>query len=326
LDNRLAEEADWDLDILKQEFSELQGIADFDLSITGFTDNEISKALTFDASKLRTPYDYLPDHPSEKPVSRAGDIWLLDNHRIMCGDATKWQDLKQLLIGKKANLIFIDPPYNVNYTGRRAKRVSIAGDDSPTAEFTEFLQKAFDNCAKSLQQDGSLYICFPGSNLLEFQQTLQNSGFAIRTQIVWVKNHFVLNWGRYNIQHEPILYCYLKGQTDAWYVDNTQSTVWQIDKPLANPLHPTMKPVALIQRAIINSSKLHDIVLDPFAGSGSTLIACETLKRTAYLLELMPHYVDTIIRRWEEHTKKTAFLIDGRTFAAVKGERHGKTD
>jgi DNA modification methylase len=166
-----------------------------------------------------------------------------------------------------------------------------------------------------------MYVCHPSSWQREFQGALELSDFEVRCQIIWAKNTFAWGFGRYKFQHEPIFYCHRKGQCDPWYGDKSQSTLWQEKKPAANRLHPTMKPVELIERALVNSSKAGDLVLDLFGGSGSTLIACERTSRASRLMELDPKYCDVIVRRWQDFTGKTAHLEDGRTFAELERQR-----
>jgi DNA modification methylase len=260
----------------------------------------------------------LPEHPT----SRLGDLWCLGEHRLLCGDSTSAEAVARLMDGDKADLVFTDPPYNVDYQGYTEERLKIHGDRMSDADFKQFLEAAFHSCRSTVKAGASLYVCHASSVQREFQNALEAAGFDVRCQIIWAKNTFAWGFGRYKFQHEPIFYAHVAGQSDPWYGDKTQSTLWQENKPTANRLHPTMKPVELIERALFNSSKRGDLVVDLFGGSGSTMIACEKTARTARLMELDPKYADVAIQRWQDFTGKEATLEgDGRTFAAVKAER-----
>jgi DNA modification methylase len=258
----------------------------------------------------------------EYPTSRSSDLWRLGEHRLLSGDATKPEDVARLMDINKADLVFTDPPYNVDYEGYTEERLKIRGDQMSDADFKQFLEAAFRSCRSVAKDGASLYVCHASSVQREFQNALEAAGFEVRCQIIWAKNTFAWGFGRYKFQHEPIFYAYVVGQCDPWYGDKTQSTVWQENKPTANRLHPTMKPVELIERALFNSSKRGDLVVDLFGGSGSTMIACEKTARAARLMELDTKYADVAIQRWQEFTGKEATLEgDGRTFAAIKAER-----
>jgi DNA modification methylase len=265
--------------------------------------------------------DTIPD-PPEDPITQTGGLWILGDHRLLVGDAVALADVERLMAGDAADLIFTDPPYNVAYEGYTVDRLKIKGDRLSFAAYKQLLEAAFRSCRSVTKPTASLYVCHPSSWQREFQGALEAAGFEIRSQIIWAKNTFGWGFGRYKFQHEPIFYCHVAGQTDAWYGDKTQSTLWQENKPLANRLHPTMKPVELIERALTNSSKVGDFVLDLFGGSGSTLIACERTRRKARLMEIDPRYADVIVRRWQDHTGKGAILEnDGRTFDEIVQER-----
>jgi DNA modification methylase len=189
-------------------------------------------------------------------------------------------------------------------------------------QFRVFLTTTFANYRQIVKAGASLYVCHPSSSQREFQNAMEAAGFEIRCQVIWAKNTFAWGFGRYKFRHEPIFYAHVAGQSDAWYGDKSQSTLWEENKPAANRLHPTMKPVELVERALLNSSKSGDIVVDLFGGSGTTLIACERRGRTARLMELDPRYADVIVRRWQEYTGKKATLEgDGRTFEQIAIER-----
>jgi DNA modification methylase len=222
------------------------------------------------------------------------------------------------MAGEQADMVFTDPPYNVAYEGYTKDKLTIQGDRMSPQEFDRFLRASFGNYHESVKPGGSLYICHASSVQREFQNALEAAGFNVRCQIIWAKNTFAWGFGRYKFQHEPIFYCHVSGESDSWYGDKSQSTLWQEKKPAANRLHPTMKPVELIERALVNSSKSGDCVLDLFGGSGSTLIACERRGCNARLMELDPKYADVIVKRWQQYTGKQALLeMDGQPFETI---------
>ena len=224
--------------------------------------------------------------------------------------------------GNKADLVFTDPPYNVDYEGYTEEHLKIRGDRMSDAQFKQFLEAAFRSCRSVVKAGASLYICHASSVQREFQNALEAAGFEVRCQLVWAKKTFAWGFGRYKFQHEPIFYAYVAGQKDPWYGDKSQSTLWEENKPAANRLHPTMKPVELIDRALLNSTEPGDLVADLFGGSGSTMIACEKTGRVSRLMELDPRYGDVIVQRWQEFTQKEAVRDgDGRTFAEISVER-----
>jgi DNA modification methylase len=318
--NRSVAWADWDDELLSLELQDLRG-SGFDLALTGFDTKEIDDLLHMDEDDCA---DVIPE-PLESPVSRAGDLWLLGQHRVLCGDATYALDVQRLMAQERADLVFSDPPYNVDYEGYTDDRLTIQNDRMSPEAFTQFLRDSFKSFRSAIKPGGSLYICHASSVQRQFEEAIEAAGLSVRCQIIWAKNTFAWGFGRYKFQHEPIFYCHLVGQTDAWYGDKSQSTLWQENKPVANRLHPTMKPVELIERALENSSKSGDCVLDLFGGSGSTLIACERRGRNARLMEVDPKYIDVIVDRWQEFTGKQATLDeDGRSFELVKAERAGE--
>jgi DNA modification methylase len=320
-DNRLAENAGWDEELLRLELAALQD-EDFNLDLIGFDDQELVRLLTEqEAAQGLTDEDAVPELP-QTPVSALGDLWLLGNHKLFVGDATAPADIDRLIAGDAADLVFTDPPYNVDYEGYTEERLKIKGDRMSDADFKQFLENAFRSYRTVLKAGASLYTCHSSSWQREFQNALEASGFEIRCQIIWAKNTFAWGFGRYKFQHEPIFYAHVAGQKDSWYGDKSQSTLWQEKKPAANRLHPTAKPIELIERALINSSKSGDLAVDLFGGSGSTLIACERRGRKARLMEIDPRYADVIVRRWQEFTSKHAALEgDGRTFDEIARER-----
>ena len=319
--NRSVGWAEWDEELLGLELLELKDL-DFDLDLTGFNSDELDRYLAgIDATPGLTDEEAAPE-PPETPVSRTGDLWMLGNHRVVCGDATNPLDIERLMQAERADLVFTDPPYNVDYTGYTKEKLTLKGDRMPADEFRRFLRTSFDNYRTVIKPGASLYVCHASSVQRDFQDAIESADFEVRCQIIWAKNTFAWGFGRYKFQHEPIYYCHVAGESDAWYGDKSQSTLWVEKKPAANREHPTMKPVELIERALRNSSKAGDLVVDLFGGSGSTLIACERRDRNARLMELDPKYTDVIVQRWQEYTGKRATLEGaGRTFAEVTSER-----
>jgi DNA modification methylase len=320
-DNKLAENAGWDDEMLRIEIEALQD-ASFDVSLLGFDDVELAQLLAAqDVSEGLTDEDAVPELP-EKPASRTGDLWVLGDHKLLVGDATDQGDVVRLMAGDIPDLVFIDPPYNVDYEGYTEQKLKIKGDRMSDADFKQFLEAAFRGVRSAVKPGASLYVCHSSSWQREFQNALEAAGFAVRCQIIWAKNTFAWGFGRYKFRHEPLFYCHVAGQKDPWYGDKTQSTLWEEKKPAANRIHPTAKPVELIERALLNSSKTGDIVADLFGGSGSTLIACERRGRRARLMEIDPKYADCIVRRFQDYSGKSALLdADGRTFDEIAKER-----
>jgi len=321
-DNQLALNAGWDEELLRIELAALQD-EDFNIRLIGFEDKELARLLAAqDAAEGLTDEDAVPE-PPQVPVSTTGDLWILGDHKLLVGDATEDAEVAKLMAGDAADLVFTDPPYNVDYEGYTEERLKIKGDRMSEGEFRQFLEKAFRAYWEIVKPGASLYVCHSSSWQREFQSALEAAGFEVRCQIIWAKNTFAWGFGRYKFQHEPIFYCHVSGEKDAWYGDKSQSTLWQEKKPAANRLHPTAKPVELIERALLNSSKSGDIGADLFGGSGSTLIGCERRKRKARLMELDPKYADVIVKRWQEYTGKQATLDgDERKFDELARERH----
>jgi len=320
-DNKLAENAGWDDEMLRVEIEALQDDK-FEVGLLGFEDVELAQLLAAqDATEGLTDEDAVPELP-EKPVCQTGDLWVLGEHKLLVGDATNPSDVSRMMTGDVADLVFTDPPYNVDYEGYTEEKLKIKGDRMSDAEFKRFLEASFKGLRSAVKSGASLYICHSSSWQREFQNALEAAGFALRCQIIWAKNTFAWGFGRYKFRHEPMFYCHVAGQKDPWYGDKTQSTLWEEKKPSANRIHPTAKPVELIERALLNSSKTGDVIADLFGGSGSTLIACERRGRSARLMEIDPKYADCIVRRFQEYTGRSAVLDgDGRAFDVVAKER-----
>jgi DNA modification methylase len=322
-DNQLAiSGASWDEETLRLELAALSEQS-FDLSLVGFDDAELARLLAAEeATEGLTDEDAVPD-VAETPVTMPGDRWRLGkDHILLVGDATVPADVERLMAGDSADLVFIDTPYNTDYEGYTEERLTIQNDRMSDADFKQFLEAVFRSCRTAIKPGASLYACHSSSWQREFQNALEAAGFEVRCQIIWAKNTFAWGFGRYKFQHEPIFYCHVAGETDPWYGDKSQSTLWQENKPAANRLHPTMKPVELVERALVNSSKAGDICGDFCAGAGSTLIACERRGRKARLIEIDPKYAQVIIVRWQQYSGKSATLDgDGRTFEEIAQQR-----
>ena len=297
-DNKLALNAGWDAELLPVELGDLKELG-FDLGLTGFGELELGKLLPDDAGS--GDLDDAPEPPVE-PVSRPGDLWICGEHRVLCGDATVRADVDKLLDGDLADMAFTDPPYNVNYANssddkRRGKNRPIL-NDALGGEFGALLLSASANILAVTK--GAIYICMSSSELDTLQKAFREAGGKWSTFVIWAKNTFTLGRADYQRQYEPILYGWKDGTDHFWCGARDQGDVWFFDKPVKNDLHPTMKPIALVERAIQNSSKSRDIVLDLFGGSGTTLIAAERTGRRARLVELDPRYVDVIVNRWQQ--------------------------
>jgi DNA modification methylase len=295
----------------------------FDLSLVGFDDEELARLLAAEeATEGLTDEDAVPE-VAETPVTMPGDCWRLGkDHILLVGDATVPTDVERLMAGDSADLVFIDTPYNTDYEGYTEERLTIQNDRMSDTDFKHFLEAVFRSCHAAIKPGASMYVCHSSSWQREFQNALEAAGFEVRCQIIWAKNTFAWGFGRYKFQHEPIFYCHVARQSDAWYGDKSQSTLWQENKPTANRLHPTMKPVELVERALVNSSKAGDICADFCAGAGSTLIACERRGRKARLIEIDPKYAQVIIVRWQQYSGKCATLDgDGRTFEEIAHQR-----
>lgn len=320
-DNKLALNAGWDDELLKLELTDLRDLG-ADLQLVGFDDGELAKIFGSDGKAGLTDPDDVPDVQAHA-VSQSGDLWVMGEHRLLCGDATVAGHFEHLLGKVKADMCFTDPPYNVDY-GNSAKDKMRGKDrrilnDALGSEFGQFLRAACTNIVAHTK--GACYVCMSSSELHTLQQAWRDAGGKWSTFIIWAKNTFTLGRADYQRQYEPILYGWREGTDHFWCGDRNQSDVWHYNKPQKNDLHPTMKPVELVERAVRNSSKTEDIVLDAFGGGGSTLIACERSGRVARLIELDPKYCDVIVRRWQEYTGQAATL-NGRSFEEIQ---HGRT-
>jgi len=312
-DNKLSLNAGWDSELLAVELSELEG-ADFNLDLLGFDEAELSSI--FDADKDVIDDDFDVEKELEEPCfSKTGDMWTLGKHRIICGDATKLETYKTLLENTKVNLVVTDPPYNVNYEGAAGK---IKNDNMENDKFYQFLFNSFVNMEQAMADDASIYVFHADTEGLNFRKAFQDAGFYLSGCCIWKKPSLVLGRSPYQWQHEPCLYGWKKKGKHKWYAGRKETSVWEFEKPKKNADHPTMKPIALLAYPIKNSSMTNSLVLDPFAGSGSTLIACEQTGRICYAIELDEKYCDVIVKRYIEQVgndKSVKVLRGGKEYS-----------
>ena len=355
-DNRLAELSEIDQNILARLVSELDGA--IDTSLLGYSDKAISEMLASFGSEQVQEDNFDLDKKLEEikePISKLGDVYQLGRHRLMCGDSTSIDNVAKLMNGTKAEMIFTDPPYNVNYEGGTDDKLKIKNDNMPAEEFNEFLLKAFEAMAKHTKPGGAIYVCHADNASSDFRAALEKAGWSLRQCLIWAKSQFVIGRQDYQWQHEPILYGWLPGAAHKFYGGRKQSTIVEeglpiviqddidgyklikisiglqdivikapsyevldienastvirVEKPSRNGEHPTMKPIALCAKAILNSSLRDECVMDLFGGSGSTLIAAEQTGRSCCTMELDPVYCDVIIKRYEEFTGNKAIKL-----------------
>lgn len=345
-DNKLAQNAGWDEQLLASELSELRD-AGFAVDLVGFSESELAELAPIESNYLTDP-DEVPDCPKEA-TTKLGEVWQLGEHRLICGDATDPLIYETLMEGERANVCWTDPPYNVNY---KSKAGRIENDDLNDNEFFEFLRSSFECIAGALQSGGPIYVAHSDTEGSNFRRAFQEAGFKLSGVLVWEKNSLVLGRSDYQWKHEPILYGWKPGAAHSWHGDRKQTTISEFgggifsenedgsicvrvgnetiivegenltaraiepsiiraDKPKFSADHPTMKPVELICSMLKNSAQRGDVVLDPFGGSGSTMIAADMLGLSARLIELDPIYCDVVVRRWEELTGKEALRIAG---------------
>ena len=303
-DNRIAENSGWDRNLLGAELSALDRNAQ-DLQLTGFSLMEIDRILG--ESRTTEDGDALPTEVVP-PVSALGDVWILGEHTLICGDSTDGAVISRLLGNEHAAMTFTDPPYNVEYSqsaaDRKSGRCRPILNDALGGDFAEFLSTVCHTLVE--RTDGAIYIAMGSTDLATLHGAFIGAGGHFSTYIIWAKDRFALGRSHYHHQFEPILYGSRKGVAPYFGGGRNQGDLWTVPRPLRADLHPTMKPLELVARAIRNSSREAEIVLDPFGGSGSTLIACEQTRRCARLVELDPHYCDVICKRWEMMTGGTA--------------------
>jgi len=309
-DNKLAMNAGWDEELLSLELKDLKDLGS-DLSLIGFNEDELAEIMADNTpTEGLTDEDDVPELPTI-PTSKEGDVWILGSHRLMCGDSTSIDSVDVLMDGQKADMVFTDPPYGVDYEG-------IHNDSRSGLE--DLLRSVFANYIAVSKSGASIY-CFHSDRCADVFHKVFREFFHFSSMIIWAKNSLTLSQTDYQSQHEPCLYGWMDNGSHSWYSDRKQTSVWKFDKERVVG-HTTPKPVGLVEKAITNSSKGGDTILDLFGGSGSTLIASEIMKRSARIMELDPKYCDVIVTRWEEFTGKEAVLeSNGLTFKENKNGR-----
>lgn len=300
-DNKLALNAGWNDELLRIELDALKEM-DFDLGLTGFSQEELDAMFPKVVDAL-TDEDAVPEPPAI-PKTVEGDIWLLGDHRVMCGDSTSIDAVEKLMDGQLADQLVTDPPYNVNYKGSNG--LTIKNDSMDDSTFRQFLRDAFTAADSVMKAGAVFYIWHADLEGYNFRGACKDVGWQVRQTLIWNKNALVMGRQDYHWKHEPCLYGWKDGSAHLWASDRKQTTIIECNKPQQNGVHPTMKPVELMEYQILNNTRGSDIVLDLFGGSGSTLIACEKTGRKARLMELDPKYCDVIVKRWQEFTGKKA--------------------
>jgi len=308
-DNKLALNADWDTELLMIELSELDG-DDYDLSVMGFDQDELDALLNpIEPTTGLTDEDAVPDVP-EEPKTKLGDIYILGNHRLMCGDSCSITDMEKLSNDRKVDMWLTDPPYNVAYEGKTKDALTIQNDSMSNDGFRQFLRDAYVTADTVMKPGAVFYIWHADSEGYNFRGAAFDAGWKVRQCLIWKKSTMVMGRQDYHWKHEPCLYGWKEGAGHLWATDRKQTTILEFDKPSRNGEHPTMKPVALFEYQMLNNTKGGDIILDSFGGSGTTLLAAEKNGRIAYVMELDPKYCDVIVKRWEDFTGKKAVLSE----------------
>lgn len=301
-------QGDWDEDKLEALLQELK-LEEFDMNLTGFDFDEVDEILNDINGTKEDNFDVDSAYEEiEEPITKPGDIWILGNHRLMCGDSTHKDDIMRLMNNQDADMLLTDPPYNVDYVGKTAEALKIKNDNMDDNQFYEFLRKVFENMYIVTKEGASIYVFHADTEGINFRKAFKDAGFKLAECLIWKKDCFVMGRQDYQWQHEPVLYGWKEGKAHYFINDRTQSTILEFDRPKQSTLHPTMKPIDLIAKLIKNSSKENDIILDLFGGSGSTIIAAEQLNRCCYTMELDPKYCDVIVKRWKTLTNKEAIL------------------
>lgn len=306
-DNQLAMNSGWDTSMLSLELADLQADG-FDLDLIGFDPKELNKLLEPEQIEGLTDEDAVPEVPKE-PKTKPGDIYILGNHRLMCGDSCNIESVEALTDGL-VDILVTDPPYNVAYEGKTKNALTIQNDSMGDEQFRQFLRDAFVAADAVMKPGAVFYIWHADSEGYNFRGACFDAGWKVRQCLIWAKDSMVMGRQDYHWKHEPCLYGWKDGAAHLWSSDRKQTTIIECKRPQRNDIHPTMKPVELMEYQILNNTKGMDIVLDLFGGSGSTLIACEKTGRQARLMELDPKYCDVIVKRWEEFTGKTAKLLN----------------
>lgn len=318
-DNKTSEYAEWDFELLANELEDLKNEG-YSLDLTGFDFSEAEKLMDDFKEEVEsdeTEEETVPPPPDD-PITKRGDIWLLGKHRLMCGDSTVKADVEKLMDDKKANLIVTDPPYNVDYTGKTKDALKIENDKMDNNSFYDFLFDAFTRLYEVAEDGAGVYIFHADSEGLNFRKAMIESGFKLAQCCIWAKQTMVMGRQDYHWQHEPVLYGWKPTGSHYWNTDRKQTTIWHFDRPFRNEYHPTMKPIDLICYPIKNSSKLGDLVLDTFGGSGSTLMACIETDRICYTMEIEEKYADVVLNRYINKigSSEDVYLIrDGKKIA-----------
>jgi site-specific DNA-methyltransferase (adenine-specific) len=308
-DNKLALNSDWDNNLLMIELSELNN-DDYDLSVLGFDQDELNALLNpIEPTTGLTDEDDVPDVPDE-PKTKPGDIYILGNHRLMCGDSCNVTDMEKLVNDRQVDMWLTDPPYNVAYVGGTKDALTIQNDSMSNEGFRQFLRDAYVTADTVMKAGAVFYIWHADSEGYNFRGAAFDAGWKVRQCLIWKKSSMVLGRQDYHWKHEPCLYGWKEGAGHLWATDRKQTTILEFDKPSRNGEHPTMKPVALFEYQMLNNTKGGDIILDSFGGSGTTLLAAEKNGRIAYVMELDPKYCDVIVKRWEDFTGKKAVLSE----------------
>lgn len=301
-------QGDWDEDKLEALLQELK-LEEFDMNLTGFDFDEVDEILNDINGTKEDNFDVDSAYEEiEEPITKPGDVWILGNNRLMCGDSTHKDDIMRLMNNQDADMLLTDPPYNVDYVGKTAEALKIKNDNMDDNQFYEFLKKVFENMYIVTKEGASIYVFHADTEGINFRKAFKDAGFKLAECLIWKKDCFVMGRQDYQWQHEPVLYGWKEGKAHYFINDRTQSTILEFDRPKQSTLHPTMKPIDLIAKLIKNSSKENDIILDLFGGSGSTTIAAEQLNRKCYTMELDPKYCDVIVKRWETMTNREAIL------------------
>ena len=318
--NKVAELAQWDTELLALEFGELEDMG-FDLSLTGFEADEIGALFPEETKEGLTDDDAVPEAPAV-PVTREGDVWVLGGGRLMCGDSTSIEHMERLCEGQLVDMWLTDPPYNVAYEGGTKEKLTIQNDSMSNDAFRQFLRDAYSAADAVMKKGAVFYIWHADSEGYNFRGAASDVGWPVRQCLIWKKSSLVMGRQDYHWMHEPCLYGWKEGASHLWASDRKQTTILEFAKPSRNGEHPTMKPVELFEYQMLNNTKGSDLVLDSFAGSGTTIIACEKHGRKARLMELDPRYCDVIVKRWQDWTGKEATLeATGQTFAELSAER-----
>ena len=307
-DNRIALNSGWDTSMLSLELQDLKD--DIDLSLLGFDPDELDALLNpIEETEGLTDEDAVPDVPDE-PKTKLGDIYILGNHRLMCGDSCSITDMEKLVNDRQVDMWLTDPPYNVAYEGKTKDALTIQNDSMDNEGFRQFLRDAYVTADTVMKAGAVFYIWHADSEGYNFRGAAHDAGWKVRQCLIWKKSTMVMGRQDYHWKHEPCLYGWKEGAGHLWATDRKQTTILEFDKPSRNGEHPTMKPVALFEYQMLNNTKGGDIVLDSFGGSGTTLLAAEKHGRHAYLMELDPKYCDVIVKRWEDFTGKKAVLSE----------------